>query len=109
MFHAGIPVFSETADLIIDQTRGAAVARAMADYDVLIMRNHGIVTAGRTIEEATILALWLEHACKAQLMVEACGGAVHICSKEDAVAKTGRMLPQRGRIFDYLTRRLTID
>lgn len=108
-FHAGIPVFSETADLIIDQTRGKAVARALGEFDILIMRNHGIVTAGRTIEEATVMALWLERACKTQLMVEACGGAVHTCSHEDAAAKTARLLPQRGRIFDYLTRRLNAE
>lgn len=103
-FHAGIPVFTETADLIIDQARGKAVARAMADSDVLIMRNHGIVTAGRTIEEATVLALYLERACKAQLVVEACGGAKYVCSHEDAVAKAGRVLPQSPRVFDYLVR-----
>ena len=108
-FHAGIPVFSETADLIIDQTRGKAVARAIADSDVLIMRNHGIVTAGRTIEEATVLALYLERACKAQLMVEACGGATHVCSHEDAVAKTEKVLSQSPRVFDYLTRRVTSE
>ena len=106
-FHAGVPVFSETADLIIDQSRGKAVARALADSDVLFMRNHGIVTTGRNIEEATVLALYLERACKAQLTVEACGGAVHICSHEDAVAKTGRVLSQSGRVFDYLTRRVS--
>ncbi|MDH3241132.1 MAG: class II aldolase/adducin family protein [Alphaproteobacteria bacterium] len=105
-FHGGLPVFSETADLIIDQTRGKAVARAMADSDVLIMRNHGIVTAGRNIEEATVLALYLERACKSQLLVEACGGAKHICSHEDAVAKAGRVLPQSPRVFDYLVRRV---
>ncbi|MQA66142.1 MAG: class II aldolase/adducin family protein [Alphaproteobacteria bacterium] len=107
MFHKGIPVFSETADLIIDQTRGKAVARALADSDVLIMRNHGIVTAGRTIEEATVLALYLERACKAQLMVESCGGARHVCSHEDAVAKAGRILPQSPRVFDYLVRQVS--
>jgi len=105
-FHAGIPVFSETADLIIDQARGKSVARAMGDSDVLIMRNHGIVTAGRNIEEATVLALYLERACKAQLTVEACGGAKHICSHQDAVAKAGRVLPQSPRVFDYLVRRV---
>ena len=105
LFHAGVPVFSETADLIIDQSRGKAVARVMADSDVLIMRNHGIVTAGRTIEEATVLALFLERACKAQLMVEACGGAKHLCSHDDAVAKAGRMLSQRAKVFEYLVRR----
>lgn len=109
LFHAGVPVFSETADLITNQAAGQGVARAMADSDVLIMRNHGIVTAGRNIEEATILALFLERACRAQLMVEACGGAVHVCSHEDAVAKTARMLPQRGKVFDYLARRVTSE
>jgi len=107
LFHSGIPVFSETADLIVDQTRGKAVARAIADSDVLIMRNHGIVTAGRTIEEATVLALWLERACRAQLLVEACGGAVHVCSHEDAVAKADKVLPQRSKVFEYLTRRVS--
>ncbi len=105
LFHAGVPVFSETADLIIDQARGKAVARAMADSDVLIMRNHGIVTAGRNIEEATVLAVFLERACQAQLAVEACGGAKHLCSHDDAVAKTGRIMPQRGKVFEYLVRR----
>ncbi len=109
LFHAGIPVFSETAELIIDQTRGKAVARAIADRDVLILRNHGIVTAGRTIEEATVLALYLEHACKAQLMVEACGGAAHVCPPADAAAKTAMMMPQSGRVFDYLTRRVSSE
>ncbi|MDX1485672.1 MAG: class II aldolase/adducin family protein [Alphaproteobacteria bacterium] len=109
MFHAGVPVFSETADLIIDQTRGKAVAKAMADSDVLIMRNHGLVTAGRTIEEATVLALFLERACKAQLAVEACGGAKHVCSEEDAVAKAGRILPQRPKVFEYLSRRVAAE
>jgi len=105
MFCEGLPVFSETADLIVDQARGKAVARAMADFDALLMANHGIVTAGRTIEEATVLALWLERACKAQLTVEACGGATQLCSHDDAVAKKARILPQRKSVFDYLTRR----
>jgi L-fuculose-phosphate aldolase len=109
MFHAGIPVFTETADLIVDQARGKAVARSLADSNVLIMRNHGIVTTGRTIEEATVLALYLERACRAQLLLEGCGGAVHVCSHEDAVAKAGRILPQSPRVFDYLVRRVSSE
>jgi len=47
MFSAGVPIFSETTDLIIDQGRGKAVARTLGDKGALILRNHGIVTAGR--------------------------------------------------------------
>jgi ribulose-5-phosphate 4-epimerase/fuculose-1-phosphate aldolase len=106
MFCNGLPVFSETSDLIVDQLRGKAVARALADKDALMLRNHGIVTVGRTIEEATILALFLERACKAQLAVEACGGAAHVGSDGDARVKKGRIMPQCQQVFDYLKRRL---
>lgn len=106
MFCDGLPVFSETSDLIVDQGRGKAVARALADKNALMLRNHGIVTVGRTIEEATILALFLERACKAQLMVEACGGPIHVSTDDDAQAKKGRILPQCAQVFDYLRRRL---
>jgi L-fuculose-phosphate aldolase len=106
VFCDGLPVFSETSDLIIDQSRGKAVARALAEYNVLLLRNHGVVTCGRTVEEATILALHLEKACKIQLMVEACGGAKHVSTPEDAKAKKGRILPQSPQVFSYLKRRL---
>lgn len=106
MFCDGLPVFSETSDLIVDQQRGKAVARSLGEHSAMLLRNHGIVTVGRTIEEATILALFLERACKSQLMVEACGGPVHVSTEEDAKAKRGRIFPQCCQVFNYLTRRL---
>ena len=99
------PVFSETSDLIVDQARGKAVARALGEHNYLMLQNHGIVTCGRTIEEATVLALYLEKACKTQLLVEACGGAKHVSTSEDVKAKRGRILPQCAQVFNYLTRR----
>lgn len=106
LFCDGLPVFSETTDLIVDQQRGKAVARALGEHNAMLLRNHGIVTVGRNIEEATMLALFLERACKNQLMVEACGGAVHVSTPEDAKAKKGRIFPQCCSVFNYLTRRL---
>jgi L-fuculose-phosphate aldolase len=50
MFSAGVPIFSETTDLITDQPRGRAVAKSLGSGNVLILRNHGIVAAGRSIE-----------------------------------------------------------
>ena len=59
-FSDGLPVFSETTDLIVTQELGKAVARCLGQHQVLLLRNHGIVTAGRTLEEAIYLALVLE-------------------------------------------------
>lgn len=105
LFCDGLPVFSETSDLIVDQQRGKAVAHSLGEHNAVMLRNHGIVTCGRTIEEATVLALYLEKACKVQLMVEACGGAKHVSTPEDAKVKKGRILPQSAQVFKYLTRR----
>src|SRR5882672_8293627 len=90
IFCAGVPVFSETTDLIIDQARGRAVARCLGDHQALILRNHGIVTAGRSIEEAVWLALKLERACRVQLMAEAAGGPKLLADGEDLTKKSKR-------------------
>ena len=107
IFCAGVPVFSETTDLIINQARGRAVARCLGDHQALILRNHGIVTAGRSIEEAVWLALKLERACRVQLMAEAAGGAKLLADGEDLTKKSKRAnrTDLHTNVFNYLVRR----
>ena len=107
-FHAGLPVFAETSGLILTKDLGAAVARCLGNAGALILRNHGIVTAAATLEEAVMLALKLEDACKLQLMAEACGGPKLVSDPDEARAKgqwMNRPEQQRG-VFDYLLRKI---
>jgi len=107
MFSAGVPIFSETTDLIINQERGKAVARALGDKSALILRNHGIVTAAASIEEAVWVALKLEKACRMQLIAESAGGPRLVVEGDDLAKKAKRS--NRGdlhrNVFDYLVRR----
>jgi L-fuculose-phosphate aldolase len=107
IFREGVPVFSETTDLIIDQARGKAVARCLGDHQALILRNHGIVTAGRSIEEAVWLALKLERACRVQLLAEAAGGPKLFADGEDLTKKSKRAnrTDLHTNVFNYLVRR----
>ena len=107
MFSAGVPVFSETTDLITDQPRGKAVAKCLGTGNVLILRNHGIVTAGRRIEEAVFLAIKLERACRIQLIAESAGGPRLFVKEEELQAKRGRTnrADSQGNAFSYLVRR----
>lgn len=66
-FGGGIP-FYQSEDLIRSKPQGTALARAMGDKSVLLMRNHGIVTAGRSLEEAVILAIDFEKAAREHLL-----------------------------------------
>jgi len=52
----------------------------------LILRNHGLVTLGRTVSEAFILMLNLERACRVQVAIESSGQPVYpvpaeVCEK----------------------------
>jgi len=57
----------------------------IGDKDALILRNHGLLTAGRTIEEAFYNLFFLERASAAQLAAQAGGAELIILS--DAVAE----------------------
>jgi ribulose-5-phosphate 4-epimerase/fuculose-1-phosphate aldolase len=109
IFCDGLPVFSETSDLITNAGQGKSVARTLGRHGGMLLRNHGIVTAAATIEEAVMKALFLEKACKTQLLCESCGGAQHLSTPEDARIKRDRLLheSQVNAAFDYFVRRFS--
>jgi L-fuculose-phosphate aldolase len=51
-----------------------AVRKKIADYDAVILENHGIVTVGSTIEAACSLNEMVEEAAKIQLMAMTLAG-----------------------------------
>jgi hypothetical protein len=73
----------------------------------LILRNHGIVAAGRTIEEAVFVAVKLERACRIQLLAEWAGGPKLFVKEEELAAKRARTNrgDSQGNAFSYLVRR----
>lgn len=106
LFCDRLPIFSETSDLIMTKPLGMSVAQAMGDSNALLLRNHGIVTAGRTVEEAVFFAVHLELACKTQLMAEACGGAKLVTDADEARVKARRLnnTAAHHNVFEYLAR-----
>ena len=103
-----IPVFSETTDLIVTQDQGESVAKAIGDHKALFMRNHGVVLAAPTIEEAVFASALLEKASQAQLT--ALGMGVEISTTDDAEALQKRAHIYHPdniqRAFAYLARKL---
>lgn len=108
MFSEGLPVYTRTSDLIVSSALGADVARTMGPANALILRNHGIVTAGRTVEEAVMTAIMLEKACRTQLLALASGEVRAWSTLEDARAKTGRIYTQASlkTAFQYCVRQM---
>jgi L-ribulose-5-phosphate 4-epimerase len=107
LFCRGLPVFSHTSDLIVTEELGRMVAGTLSDHNAVLLRNHGIVTAGRSIEEAVMTAIMLEKACRIQMMAEAAGGVRVHTPVEEAMAKRARIYSDESLrlAFDYCVRR----
>ena len=69
---------------------------------VLILRNHGLLTVGRSVPEAVIFMLALERACRTQLKIQSSGQPVHpippeICERTLAQMESGGGNPVDGQ------------
>ena len=64
----------------------------MADKWIMVMRNHGLLVAGRTIAEAFFHHYTMENACKVQVDVLASGQGFVVPDAEviDGLAREGR-------------------
>jgi ribulose-5-phosphate 4-epimerase/fuculose-1-phosphate aldolase len=81
-FHNRV-VYHDYEGIALDHDeRSRLVADLGPDAKALILRNHGLVTLGRTVAEAFILMFNLERACRVQLAIESSGEAVYPVSEE---------------------------
>jgi L-ribulose-5-phosphate 4-epimerase len=106
-FADGLPYYSDTMYLIRTQEMGAGVAKALGQCKAALMRNHGVAVAGRTVEEAVVLTLALEEACRIQLMAQAAGGVGERFS-DDEVERLHDAITREEQFtmnFDFLARK----
>ncbi|MFC1815540.1 class II aldolase/adducin family protein, partial [Thermodesulfobacteriota bacterium] len=104
---AGIPIFTETALLIRSAELGQAVAGCLNEHRAILLRNHGVVVAGTSIEEATVYAVLLERAAKLQVMASQVG-KFHSCSQTDIEGKGEQVFYSKNIMgfWDYFVRKL---
>jgi ribulose-5-phosphate 4-epimerase/fuculose-1-phosphate aldolase len=85
------------------------MTKDLGDKRVMIMRNHGLLTAGRTIPEAFILMFYLNRTCEAQILAQSSGSKLiippeSVCKKsaqqQDAEDLGQRQWPALLRLLD---------
>ncbi len=62
----------------------------MGDCDALILRNHGLLTVGRSVGEAFNNMYRLERSCRSQLLAQACNDSI-VIPAQDIIEKTNHM------------------
>jgi L-fuculose-phosphate aldolase len=106
-FAPTLPRFVQTTDLIVTQTLGQAVARALGGHNALLLKNHGIVVAGSSVEEACIIAILLEKAAHMQLLARQYGD-IQWTPDAEALQKKARIYHAESfrMMWDYFLRKL---
>ena len=78
----GVPVYPRAAT-VTDKQMALEMLEAMRDRDVCLLRAHGVVTTGRTVQQAVGVALQLEHLAKITWELAAAGMKVPDISGPD--------------------------
>lgn len=104
-YFAPCPPLWDDPLLLRDDAAAAKFAETLGDARAIVMRGNGCVLTGATVEEAIVMAFFLEEAAKTELAVMASGqeSASVVYSPEQAKARavsSGRIFE---RMWDYLT------
>src|SRR5262245_45727175 len=82
-FWPGVPHDKSTAELVNTKNLGAQLSKSIGSAMAVFMGNHGVTFCGTTIEHCTLMGIWLERACKAQLLLASTGYTIHHLTNED--------------------------
>ena len=77
-FYEDHALFDDFTGVVLDTEEGKRIAHTLGDAKAVILRNHGLLTVGHSVEEAAWWFITMERSCEAQLLAEAAGTPVLI-------------------------------
>jgi len=110
---AGVPVFDirvrfGATDIVINSAdRGGAVAESLADKAVVLLRAHGFIAVGPSIQTAVFRAVFTTISARVQLQTAALGGPAAALDVEEGRLADAVNLATVGRSWDLWKRRVT--
>ena len=77
-FYEDHALFDDYTGVVLNLDEGKRIAATLGDKKALILRNHGLLTVGHSVDEAAWWFITMDRSCQAQLMAEAAGKPVLI-------------------------------
>jgi ribulose-5-phosphate 4-epimerase/fuculose-1-phosphate aldolase len=84
-FYDDHAVFSDFTGVVLESSEGERIAQALGTKKAAILRNHGLLTVGQTVDEAAWWFITMERSCQAQLLAEAAGAPIKIDAASAAI------------------------
>ncbi len=77
-FYGDHGLFDDYTGVVLDVEEGKRIAHALGEHKAVILRNHGLLTVGRSVDEAAWWFVTMERSCQAQLLAMAAGDPISI-------------------------------
>jgi len=81
-------LFDDFTGVVLDPMEGKRIAAALGDHKAAILRNHGLLTVGHSVDEAAWWFITMERTCQAQLLAMAAGDPISIDPEAAALTRT---------------------
>ena len=110
---AGVPVFDirerfGATDIVISSAeKGAALADALGDKAVLLLRAHGFVAVAPTLQSVVFRAIFTEVSARVQLQAAALGGPMAALDEEEGRRADAINLATVGRSWELWKKRVS--
>jgi ribulose-5-phosphate 4-epimerase/fuculose-1-phosphate aldolase len=72
-FYGDHSLYDDFNGVVLDTEEGKRIAHALGGTKAVILRNHGLLTVGQSVEEAAWWFIRMERCCQVQLLAEAAG------------------------------------
>src|SRR6202030_1899146 len=72
-FYEDHSLFADFTGVVYETSEGERIAESLGERKAVILRNHGLLTVGHTVDEAAWWFITMDRSCQAQLLAEAAG------------------------------------
>ncbi|MGW1994119.1 class II aldolase/adducin family protein [Embleya sp. NPDC001921] len=72
-FYEDHELFDDYAGVVLDAEEGRRIAKTLGPRKALILRNHGLLTVGQSVDAAAWWFITMERSCQVQLLAQAAG------------------------------------
>jgi ribulose-5-phosphate 4-epimerase/fuculose-1-phosphate aldolase len=70
-FYKSHAVYEQFGGVVLDREEGKRIAKCLGAGKAVILQNHGLLTAGESVDEAAFWFISLDKTCHAQLLADA--------------------------------------
>jgi ribulose-5-phosphate 4-epimerase/fuculose-1-phosphate aldolase len=93
-------LFDDYTGVVYATDEGDRIAKALGSAKAVILRNHGLLTTGQTVDAAVWWFITMDRSCHAQLLAEAAGKPIAI-ERDSAIVTRGQVGSREAGWFQF--------